>query len=106
VSAFAQALDTLLADRNLGVTAIYRALGSGPEIALRVIRSSPDQVADAFGSKLLQATDVLTVAIGTVAAIETGDTLALGAELLTVLHAERDATGTAWRVHCQKGAPR
>ena len=30
------------------------------------------------------------------------DTFTLGADTLTVQHAERDAAGTAWRVFCQR----
>ncbi|MBX6386205.1 MAG: hypothetical protein IRZ07_25075 [Microbispora sp.] len=102
MSAFAAALGVLAADPNLGTDAIFRAGGTGPEIALRVLRSSPDRLTDAFGTTLVQATDVLTVAIAALPSIEAGDTFALGAEVLTVQHAERDAAGVAWRALCQR----
>ena len=102
MSAFAAALGVLAADPNLGSDAVYRAGGTGPEVMLRVLRSSPDRLADAFGTTLVQATDVLAVAVTALPALEAGDTFALGDEVLTVQHAERDAAGIAWRVLCQQ----
>jgi hypothetical protein len=102
VSAFAAAMEILAADPNLGAEALYRAGGSGPAVAVRVIRSSPDRIADAFGTGLVQATDVLAVAIALLPAVEPDDTFTLGGDVLTVQHAERDAAGAAWRVHCRR----
>ncbi|WP_149539356.1 head-tail joining protein [Siccirubricoccus phaeus] len=102
MSAFAAALGVLAADPNLGSDAVYRAGGSGPEVVLRVLRSSPDRLGDAFGTSLVQATDVLAVAVTALPAIAPGDTFALGGEVLTVQHAERDAAGVAWRVVCHR----
>jgi hypothetical protein len=102
VNAFAAAMGVLAADPNLGSDAVYRAGGSGPEVVLRVLRSSPDRLAAAFGTTLVQATDVLAVAVAALPAIAPDDTFVLGAEVLTVQHAERDAAGIAWRVLCQR----
>lgn len=102
MSAFAAAMDVLVADPNLGTDAIYRQGGSGAPISLRVLRSSPDRVADAFGTGILAATDVLSVAIAALPAVDAGDTFTLGPDTLTVQHAERDAAGVAWRVLCQR----
>jgi len=102
VSAFAAAMDVLAADPNLGSDAVYRAGGTGPEVAIRVVRSSPDQIGDAFGTSLMQATDVLAVAVAALPLVEAGDTFALGGDLLAVQHAERDAAGAAWRVLCRR----
>jgi hypothetical protein len=102
VSAFAAALATLLADPNLGLDAIHRAQGTGAEVPLRVVRSAPDRLAGAFGTTIVQATDVLAVAIAALPLVEAGDTFALCGDLLTVQHAERDAAGVAWRIHCRR----
>ena len=99
---FDDALAVLGADPNLGVEATYRAAGTGAPLAIRVLRSSPDRVVDAFDTPLLRATDVLTVAIALLSAIDAGDTFAIGADLLTVDSAERDAAGVAWRVLCRR----
>lgn len=99
---FDDALAALAVDPNLGVEATYRAAGTGAPVFLRVLRSSPDRVVDAFDTPLLRATDVLTVAIAALPAIEPGDTFTIGADLLTVDSAERDAAGVAWRVVCRR----
>ena len=99
---FDDALAVLAADPNLGVEATYRAAGTGSPLAIRVLRSSPDRVVDAFDTPLLRATDVLTVAIGLLPAIEADDTFTIGTDILTVDSAERDAAGVAWRVLCRR----
>jgi hypothetical protein len=101
VTAFDAALAVLAADPNLGTDATWQR-GGGPAVALRVLRSSPDQLRDAFGTTLIQATDVLTLPIAVLPTIEPGDVFTLGAEILTVQHVERDAAGVAWRVLCQR----
>ena len=102
MNAFAAAMDVLVADPNLGTEAVYRQGGSGTPVSLRVLRSSPDRVADAFGTGILSATDILSVAIAALPAVDAGDTFTLGPDTLIVQHAERDASGTAWRVLCQR----
>ena len=102
MSAFAAAMDVLATDPNIGTQAVYRQGGSGTPVSLRVLRSSPDRVADAFGAGIISATDILSVAIAALPAVEAGDSFALGPDTLTVQHAERDAAGTAWRVLCQR----
>ena len=102
MSAFADAMAALVADPNLGVEAVYRQGGTGPAIAVRVLRSSPDRVGDAFGTEILSATDILSVAIASLPDLAAGDSFAIGSDLLTVTHAERDASGTAWRVLSQR----
>jgi hypothetical protein len=91
---------TLIADPNMGVAALWQR-GVGAPVALRLLRSSPDVVQDAFSAAIIQATDVLEVpaAFGT---IEPGDTFTIGADVLTVLHVERDAIGVAQRVTCRR----
>jgi len=102
VSAFATAMDALAADPNIGAAAAYRVGGTGAPVSLRVVRSTPDRLGDAFGTSVIQASDVLAVAIATLPALAAGDTFQLGADILTVTHAERDAAGIAWRVFCQR----
>ena len=102
MNAFADAMAALVADPNLGAAAVYRPGGTGSAVAVRVLRSSPDRVADAFGTEILSATDILSVAIAVLPDLAAGDSFALGPDLLTVTHAERDASGTAWRVFCQR----
>jgi len=102
MNAFAEAMAALVADPNLGVEALYRQGGTGPAVAVRVLRSSPDRVGEAFETEILAATDILSIAIAVLPDLAAGDRFALGPDLLTVTHAERDASGTAWRVLCQR----
>ena len=102
MSAFAAAMDALAADPNIGTEATYRAGGTGAPVLLRAVRSAPDRLGDAFGTSVIQASDVLTVAIAMQPSVEAGDTFTLGADTLTVQHAERDAAGIAWRVFCRR----
>lgn len=102
MTAFAAALDALLADPNLGETALYQMQGSGNATPMLVIRSSPDRLGEAFGTSLIQATDVLTVAIATLPDLQPGDSFVLAADTLVVQQAERDASGTAWRALCRR----
>ncbi|HEV7456470.1 MAG TPA: hypothetical protein VGN96_06810 [Roseococcus sp.] len=102
MTAFDAALAVLAADPNLGTNATYRAGGTGAAIPLRVLRSSPDRVTDAFSTGILQATDILTVPLAALPAIKPGDSFTLGADVLTVDSAERDAAGVAWRVLCRR----
>jgi hypothetical protein len=101
VTAFDAALALLAADPNLGTDATWQR-GTEPPAVLRVLRSAPDQLRDAFGTTLVQATDVLTVPIAVLPDVQAGDVFSLGADTLTVQHAERDAAGVAWRVLCQR----
>ncbi|WP_270934576.1 head-tail joining protein [Falsiroseomonas oryzae] len=101
MSAFDAALAVLAADPNLGTDATWQR-GTEPAVPLRVLCSSPDQLRDAFGTTLVQATDVLTVPVAELPDIAAGDVFSVGADILTVQHAERDAAGVAWRVLCQR----
>ena len=102
MSAFDTAMASLIADAHLGCDAQYRQGGTGAPVSLRVLRSSPDRMADAFGTEVISASDILSLAIATLPDIAAGDSFAIGADLLTVRYAERDASGTAWRVFCQR----
>ena len=102
MSAFAAAMGALAADPNIGADATYRAGGNGVPVLLRVVRSAPDRLGDAFGTSVIQASDMLTVAISVLPSVEADDTFTLGANTLTVQHAERDAAGIAWRVFCRR----
>ena len=102
MSAFDSAMAALLADPHLGVDALYRAGGTGSPVALRVLRTSPDRIASGFDTEIIGASDILSVAIALLPDLAPGDSFAIGADLLTVSHATRDGSGTAWRVYCQR----
>lgn len=99
---FAAALADILADPYVGVDAEWRAGGAGPPVPVRVVRSSPDRVAAAFDAAVIQATDVITVAVADIPDLVSGDSFSIGSDVLIVTHAERDAIGVAWRVYCRR----
>lgn len=101
MTAFDAAMAALVADPNAGTDALWQR-GDDPPLSLRVLRSSPDQVASAFDSSVITATDILSVPVAGLADIARGDRFLLGPEILIVQSARRDATGTAWRVACQR----
>jgi hypothetical protein len=51
---------------------------------------------------VISASDILSLAIATLPDIAAGDSFSIVNEVLTVRHAERDASATAWRVFCQR----
>ena len=104
MNAFAIAMAALVADTNMAVAVTHYAGGAGPGAALRAIRTAPDAVEQAFGTSIVQATDVLSVAVADVPAVAIGDVfiLADGAELTVVSQPMRDVTQTAWQVMCRR----
>jgi hypothetical protein len=102
MSAFDTAMASLIADPHLGCDVEYRQGGTGAPISLRVLRSSPDRIASGFDTEVISASDILSLAIATLPDIAAGDSFSIGNEVLMVRHAERDATGTAWRIFCQR----
>ncbi len=102
MSAFADAMALIVADPNLGTPAIYRPGGVGDGFSIRVVRSVPDEVVDAFGTSLVRPTDVLLVAATDVLAPAKGDVVLVGSETLTVLAAIRDPVGAAHRLLCSR----
>ena len=99
---FATALGDMLADPHVGVDAVWRRGGADPAAPVRVVRSSPDRVASAFDTAVVQATDVLTVAVSDRPDLTPGDIFIVGPDTLVVQHAERDGSGVAWRVFCRR----
>lgn len=102
MTAFADAMAAIVADPNLGMPAIYRVGGIGTGVAIRVVRSAPDETFDAFGTTLVRPTDVLLVALADVPAPAKGDVVLVGSETLTVLAAICDPVGAAHRLLCSR----
>ena len=101
MNAFAAALGRLVADPNLGVDALWRR-GEDPPLALRVLRSAPDQITGGFDVAAITATDILSAPVAVLPSVEPGDRFLIGDDVLTVQSALRDASGTAWRIACQR----
>jgi hypothetical protein len=104
MNAFAAAMSALLADTNMAEAVTHQAGGTGPGTALRAIRTAPDAAEFAFGQGIVQATDVLMVAVVDLAQVAIGDTFTLAdATLLTVVaQPMRDEVNVSWRVMCRR----
>lgn len=93
MTAFADAIASLIADPNFGVTAAYRAGGAGDGVSIRVLRSMPD-VRMSWAETIVSAGAVLfRIRSADVAQPAAGDTLTIEGETFTVLDgaAEFDA---------------
>lgn len=104
MGAWDDAFATILADPDLAEAASYSAQGQGQPLPLRVVRDSPDVTEQAFGTGIVQATDVLSVAVADLPDVAIGDVFILAdeAELTVVSHPMRDVTQTAWQVMCRR----
>ncbi|MBS7790312.1 hypothetical protein KTR66_09910 [Roseococcus sp. SDR] len=100
MTVFDDLLAALLIDPNMAVDASWQR-GTGVPVALRVLRSSPDRLQDAFGTTIIQATDILQIP-ASFGPVEADDTFTIGTLVLAVMHTERDADGVAQRVFCRR----
>jgi hypothetical protein len=98
------ALQTILNEDDLAEAITYYPGGSGPGVALRAIRTAPDAAEFAFGQGVVQATDVLNLAVADLAQVAVGDVFLLsdGSQLTVVSEPMRDNINIAWRVMCRR----
>lgn len=98
MTAFDDADALLFADANMAVGAVWKNQGAGAGTACRVIRARPDLTVEAFGSSLIRATETLLVRVAEIVTVTKGDTFTIGAEVLAVKAAQRDALKNLWEV--------
>ena len=80
MNAFATAMDRIFADRNMAVDATWFAGGTGPGVAIRVIRKSPDEVTPFGAGRILSETTVLEVRVAEVPTPAPADLIRIGTE--------------------------
>jgi hypothetical protein len=80
INAFAAAVDALFADPNIGEDALWKAGGSGAGVAVRIIRKSPDRVAEFGESRAVMPTTCIDIQRSQAAAITEGDLILIGPE--------------------------
>jgi hypothetical protein len=97
MTAFAAATSTLFRDPNIAVDALYRPGGIGSGVAIRVIRSAPDQVA-AFGEgRFVTDTVLIAVCVADAPDLASGDTIEADGVLFEVrADPVRDADRLVW----------
>jgi hypothetical protein len=80
MNAFATAMNVIFADANMAVDAIWFAAGTGPGIAIRVIRKSPDEITPFGVGRILSETTQLDVRVFDMPAPAPGDLIRIGAQ--------------------------
>ena len=80
MNAFATAINVILADANMAVDAIWFATGTGPGVAVRVIRKSPDEVTPFGAGRILSETTQLDASIADMPTPAPGDLIRIGTE--------------------------
>ena len=85
MSAFASAVDMLFADANIGEDALWKAGGVGAGVAVRIIRKSPDRMAEFGGSRTVLPTVGIDIRRSQSATITEGDLILIGAETYRII---------------------
>ena len=80
MNAFATAIDRIFLDPNLGVDAIWFAGATGPGVAVRVIRKSPDEITPFGAGRILSETTMLDARVVDMLTPAPGDLIRIGAE--------------------------
>lgn len=97
MSAFASAIDALFADPNIGEDALWKAGGVGAGVAVRVIRKSPDRMAEFGDSRAVLPTVGIDIRRSQAATITEGDLILIGAETFKIIGEPMgDALGIVW----------
>ena len=85
MDAFTSAIDALFADPNIGEDALWKAGGVGPGVAVRIIRKSPDRMAEFGQSRAVLATVCIDIRRSQAATITEGDLIMIGAETYRII---------------------
>ena len=80
MNVFATAIDCILVDANLEMAALWLAGGTGPGIAVRVIRKSPDKITRFGAGRIPSETTLLEARIADMATPAPGDLIRVGAK--------------------------
>jgi hypothetical protein len=84
MNAFATAINAIFADANMAVDAIWFAAGTGPGVAVRVIRKSPDEITPFGAGRILSETTQLDARVADMPIPVPGDVIQIGAETFTL----------------------
>lgn len=85
IDAFASAIDSLFADPNIGEDALWKAGGVGVGVAVRIIRKSPDRMAEFGDSRAVLPTVGIDIRRSQSATITEGDLILIGAETYRII---------------------
>ena len=85
MDAFTSAIDALFADPNIGEDALWKAGGVGPGVAVRIIRKSPDRMAEFGESRAVLPSIGLDIRRSQAATITEGDLIVIGADTYRII---------------------
>ncbi len=85
IDAFSSAIDALFADPNIGEDALWMAGGVGAGVAVRIIRKSPDRMAEFGDSRAVLPTVGIDIRRSQAATIAEGDLIVIGAETFKII---------------------
>lgn len=102
MNAFAAAMDVLFEDQNMAIDATYMAGGVGTQLAVRVIRKAPDQLAQFSSGRFVVDSIFLDVRVAEVASPTTGDFVEIDGETYIVISAPtRDRERLVWTLEAK-----
>ena len=84
MTVFEAAVQALFADPNLAEDALWRPGGTGPGVAIRIIRIQPQPIFDIGGAKLVQDGTAFDVPAGSAPTIDEADTIEIGGQVYRV----------------------
>ena len=80
MNAFATAINVIFADANMAVAALWFAGGTGPGVAVRVIRKSPDEITPFGAARIMSETTVSEARVADMPTPAAGDLIRIGPE--------------------------
>ena len=80
MNAFATAMNMIFTDPNMAVDALWIAGGTGPGVAVRVIRKSPDEITPFGAGRILSETTQIDARVADMPTPASGDLIRIGAE--------------------------
>ncbi len=99
--AFVAAIDALFADPNLGEDALWKPGGEGAGVAVRIIRKSPDRMAEFGDSRAVLPTVGIDIRRSQSATINEGDLILIGTESYRIIGEPiGDALGLVFACEC------
>jgi hypothetical protein len=103
VTVFAAMFETLFANADMAVDAVWRRAGTGAPVAVRLVAARPDEVFDLGGTRLRRNLSKFQIRQSELADPLEGDTFEIGADLYRVQGqpvADRDRL--IWSLECVK----
>ena len=85
MTVFAEAVDALFSDPNIGRDATWRAGGVGAGVTVRIVFRAPDAVANFGGGRFVAQSRFIDVRTVDVPILEPGDTFEIGSATYAVL---------------------